>query len=94
MLLLLYYWQHLFISQTSFLQIIGEFSIFAIIGGAFAFINSYLWNIKPFCWLYSVPDFSGRYEGTLSYKYRDNNCTEVSSSMTHQGKIILLYLRL
>lgn len=60
-----------------------SFSIFAIIGGAFAFINSYLWNIKPFCWLYSVPDFSGRYEGTLSYKYRDDNCAEVSSSMTH-----------
>jgi len=60
-----------------------SFSIFAVIGGILTIINSYLWNIKPFSWMYSVLDFSGRYEGTLSYKYRDENCKEASNTLTH-----------
>lgn len=34
-------------------------------------IATYLWNYKPFSWLFWVNDFSGRYEGKLEYQYRD-----------------------
>lgn len=60
-----------------------SFSIFAALSGIFAFINIYLWNIKPFCWLYAVPDFSGRYTGQLTYEYRNENGVMVSDTLDH-----------
>lgn len=58
-------------------------SVFAVIGALFGIINSYLWNKKPFCWLYNVPDFSGRYEGTLYYEFRNEKCEVVSGILEH-----------
>jgi len=58
-------------------------SVFAVIGGLFGIINSYLWNKKPFCWMYSVPDFSGRYEGKLYYEFRNEKCEVVSGMLEH-----------
>lgn len=58
-------------------------SVFAVIGALFGIINSYLWNKKPFCWMYNVPDFSGRYEGTLYYEFRNEKCEAVSGMLEH-----------
>ena len=58
-------------------------SIIGIVSGIFALINKWLWNIKPFFWMYSVPDFSGRYQGTLIYMFRNEKNEIVSDSMEH-----------
>jgi len=58
-------------------------SVFAVIGSLFGLINNYLWNIRPFRWMYNVPDFSGRYEGTLFYEFRNENCEVVSGRLEH-----------
>lgn len=58
-------------------------SIIGIVSGLFALINKWLWNIKPFCWMYSVPDFSGRYQGTLLYMFRNEKNEIVSNSIEH-----------
>jgi hypothetical protein len=58
-------------------------SIIGIVSGIFALINKWLWNIKPFCWMYSVPDFSGRYQGTLLYMFRNEKNEIVSDSIEH-----------
>lgn len=63
-------------------------SVFAVIGGLFGFVNSYLWNVRPFCWMYSVPDFSGRYEGTLLYEFRNEKCEVVTDTLTHIKVIV------
>ena len=63
-------------------------SVFAVIGGMFGGINSYLWNVKPFSWMYWVPDFSGRYEGTLVYEFRNEKCETVSATMEHVKVIV------
>jgi hypothetical protein len=63
-------------------------SVIAVIGGIFSLINSYLWNKKPFCWMYLVPDFSGRYEGTLLYEYRNEKCEIVSDILEHVKVIV------
>lgn len=63
-------------------------SVFAVIGGLFGFVNSYLWNVRPFCWMYSVPDFSGRYEGTLLYEFRNEKCEVVIDTLTHIKVIV------
>lgn len=60
-----------------------SFSVFAFIGGAFSIINRYLWNLKPFSFMYSVPDFSGRYEGSLLYEYRNEKSEVVSDTLQH-----------
>lgn len=60
-----------------------SFSVFAIIGALFGFVNSYLWNIKPFSWMYSVPDFSGRYEGTLKTDFIGENGEAVKLTLEH-----------
>ncbi len=65
-----------------------SFSVFAIIGGLFGFVNNYLWNVKPFSWMYSVPDFSGRYEGTLLYEFRNEKCEVVSDTLQHIKVIV------
>lgn len=58
-------------------------SVFAVIGGIFGFVNTYLWNVRPFSWMYTVPDFSGRYEGTLTYEFRDEKCAVVTDTLGH-----------
>lgn len=58
-------------------------SVFAVIGGLLGIVNSYLWNIRPFSWMYNVPDFSGRYEGSLFYEFRNENCEVVSGRLEH-----------
>jgi hypothetical protein len=58
-------------------------SIIGMVGGIYAIVNKWLWNIKPFCWMYSVPDFSGRYQGTLLYMFRNEKNEVVSDSMEH-----------
>jgi len=63
-------------------------SVFALIGGIFGIVNSYLWNVKPFSWMYSVPDFSGRYEGTLLYESRDEKCVTISDKIEHIKVIV------
>lgn len=63
-------------------------SVFAVIGGLFGFVNSYLWNVRPFKWMYFVPDFSGRYEGTLLYEFRNEKCEVVSDTLQHIKVII------
>jgi hypothetical protein len=63
-------------------------SVFAFIGGLFSVVNGYLWNIKPFSWMYSVPDFSGRYVGTLLYEFRNDKCEIVSGTLDHIKVIV------
>jgi hypothetical protein len=63
-------------------------SILGFIGGIFAIANRYLWNVRPFSWMYSVPDFSGRYQGTLLYEFR-NDKNEIVSDILEHIKIIV-----
>lgn len=63
-------------------------SVFAVIGGVFGIVNNHLWNIRPFCWMYSVPDFSGRYEGTLLYEFRNEKGEIVSATLEHVKVIV------
>ncbi|MCK9401308.1 MAG: hypothetical protein M0Q51_15120 [Bacteroidales bacterium] len=63
-------------------------SVFALIGGIFGIVNSYLWNVRPFSWMYSVPDFCGRYEGTLLYEFRNEKCETVSDTLEHIKVIV------
>lgn len=60
-----------------------SFSVVAITTGFFVFINSYLWNVWPFSWLYYTPDFSGRFEGTLNYEFRNDNSEKVLGQLEH-----------
>lgn len=46
-------------------------------------ISKYLWNIKPFKWMFWVDDFSGRYEGILRYSYVDENGIQQSGELKH-----------
>ena len=62
-------------------------SIIGIIGGLLAFVNKYLWNVKPFSWMYAVPDFSGRYQGTLMYEFR-NEKNEIETDILEHVKVI------
>ncbi|MFZ2906279.1 MAG: hypothetical protein WAZ98_08760 [Cyclobacteriaceae bacterium] len=63
-------------------------SVFAVVGGVFGFINSQLWNIRPFSWMYSVPDFSGRYEGVLRYEYMNDKGETISDTLPHIKVIV------
>lgn len=58
-------------------------SVFAVVGGLFGIVNLHLWNVKPFSFMYSVPDFSGRYVGTLLYEFRNETCGVVSDTLEH-----------
>lgn len=60
-----------------------SFSVVAITTGVFVLINNYLWNIAPFSWLYCTPDFSGRFEGTLNYEFRNDNSEKVVGELDH-----------
>ncbi|MBK8448505.1 MAG: hypothetical protein IPL42_00175 [Saprospiraceae bacterium] len=63
-------------------------SVFAVIGGLFGIINSYGWNVRPFSYMYFVPDFSGRYEGTLLYEFRNEKCETVTDTLEHIKVIV------
>jgi len=63
-------------------------SVFAIIGGLFSIVNNYLWNVRPFSWMYFVPDFSGRYEGTLRYEFRNEKCETITDTLEHIKVIV------
>jgi hypothetical protein len=65
-----------------------SFSVFAVIGGLFGLVNSYLWNVIPFSWMYSVPNFSGRYEGTLLFEFRNEKCEIVTDTLEHIKVIV------
>lgn len=60
-----------------------SFSIFSAITILFVIIEKYLWKYKPFSYMYTVPNFSGRYEGTLRYQYRDDNCELITGVLKH-----------
>lgn len=60
-----------------------SFSVFSIIGGLFIFINKYCWNRRPFIWLYCVPDFSGSYEGFITYEYKNEKCEKITDTLEH-----------
>ena len=38
--------------------------------------------------MYSVPDFSGRYEGTLLYEFRNEKCEVISETLGHIKVIV------
>jgi hypothetical protein len=63
-------------------------SVVTLIGVLFGLINSYLWNIKPFRWLYNLSDFSGRYEGTLVYEFRNDKCEIIKDELKHIKEIV------
>ncbi len=58
-------------------------SVFTVIIVLFAFVDKRLWNKKPFCWMYYVPDFSGRYQGTILYEFRNEKNEIVSDRLEH-----------
>lgn len=60
-----------------------SFSVFAVLGFLFGLINSHLWNTKPCSWMYTVPDFTGRYEGTLRFEYRNEKCEITTGTLEH-----------
>lgn len=60
-----------------------SFSVFAVAAGVISIINSHLWKYRPFIWLYDVPNFSGRYEGTSKFEYRDNTGNIFTGEMEH-----------
>ena len=60
-----------------------SFAISGIISMLLILISKYLWNVKPFRWLFWVDDFSGRYEGVLKYNYVDENGKLQSGERKH-----------
>lgn len=63
-------------------------AVFGSIIGAIKFIDAKLWNIWPFKFLYSVPDFTGRYEGFLESEYRNGKCEKVTKKLEHTKVIV------
>jgi hypothetical protein len=60
-----------------------SFSVFALIGGLFSLVNSYLWNVRPFSWMYDLVDFTGKYEGELIFELKDGNGKTVVDKLYH-----------
>jgi len=60
-----------------------SFSVFAVLGFLFGLINNFLWNVRPCSWMYNVQDFTGRYEGTLRYEFRNEKCELITDSLEH-----------
>ena len=58
-------------------------SVFSIVSTLLILITTYLWKYKPFIWLYWVDDFSGRYEGVLSFQYRDESGETKTGELKH-----------
>lgn len=48
-------------------------SLFGVVTVLLFFISTHLWKYKPFSLLFWIDDFSGRYEGILSYQFRDES---------------------
>ncbi|RXG30672.1 Cap15 family cyclic dinucleotide receptor domain-containing protein [Leeuwenhoekiella marinoflava] len=46
-------------------------------------ITKYLWQFRPFKWLFWVDDFSGRYEGKLVYQYKDDGGNVKTGELEH-----------
>ena len=65
-----------------------SFAVFASVIGFVKFIDKKFWNKLPFKFLYAVPDFSGRYVGTLESEYRDDNCEKITKKMEHIKVIV------
>lgn len=63
-------------------------SVFGILTLIFTLINRYLWNKKPFIWLYYISDFSGKYEGFITYEYKNENCEKITGQLEHTKEII------
>lgn len=63
-------------------------SIFAVIGFLLGIINSYLWNKKPFIWMFCVPDMSGRFEGKLDFEYVNHKSETISGSVKHLKEVV------
>jgi len=64
-----------------------SFAISGSISMALIIISNYLWNVKPFKWLFWIEDFSGRYEGILKYSYVDENGIHQSGERKHIKRI-------
>lgn len=62
-------------------------SVFGIVSLLLITISNFLWNIRPFQWLFWIDDFSGRYEGKLKYQYR-NEVGEIKSGELKHIKLI------
>lgn len=58
-------------------------AVFGSIIGAIKFVDAELWNIWPFKFLYSVPDFTGRYEGLLESELRNAECERTTKKLEH-----------
>jgi hypothetical protein len=51
-------------------------------------MNIHLWNIWPFKFLYTVPDFSGIYEGELIYQYQNDAGEKITGRLPHRKEIV------
>lgn len=60
-----------------------SFAISGVVSIMLIFISKFLWNIRPFKWLFWVDDFSGRYEGVLKYSYFDKKGNLQSGERKH-----------
>jgi hypothetical protein len=58
-------------------------SILGMVSTLLILITTYLWKYRPFLWLFWVDDFSGRYEGKLRYKYRDESGQLKNGELEH-----------
>lgn len=58
-------------------------SVFGMVSTLLILITTYLWKYKPFIWLYWIDDFSGRYEGFLSFHYKDESGETKTGELKH-----------
>ena len=58
-------------------------SVFGVLTLLITLITKYLWQYKPFKWLFWVDDFSGRYEGKLVYQYKDDDGNLKTGELEH-----------
>lgn len=58
-------------------------SLFGILSALLIIISTYLWKFSPFKFLFWVDNFSGRYEGILSYQYKDKTGQIQSGQLKH-----------
>lgn len=70
----------LYVAKTNWELSIAISSIVAML---LVIISKYLWNIKPFKWLFWIEDFSGRYEGFIRYSYCDEKGIHQSGQLKH-----------
>lgn len=60
-----------------------SFSIFSVLSTLMLLISTFLWKYIPFKFLFWIDDFSGRYEGTLQYQYKDQDGIQKSGQLRH-----------